>query len=259
MYLCNIDTNKALETGSNWIIRVLEMEGLTGAILLPTILVLLFLTVYISIKYTSKFINRKELQVKKQEVDNRKDELKQAKENQKNKDKYLEEIIVSYNENNKIFNMFCDKLQFSLNIDRIIGLSDSFIGIDRPFIQDLKAKLLFHVEHIEHAHGQSNFMYLYHEIDVIFKQKVIDKLKPYLFKNRVTFFKIEKECRLVLKNFLDMVYKKVKNGELEEVRLLLNDMNDGLVSLGSNLQKIIIDNYKADIANSSDIDYARIK
>jgi Ca2+/Na+ antiporter len=237
MLICNIDTNKTIETGSNFILEVLDRIGWWQAIIFLFFIMLFVLCVYFVIAYTKKLLHRKEFEQEKLIEENKKNELIQSKE-------AFQETNNRYKENHDILKSIVEKLQFSLNINQISLLTDCFVGIDRSFIQDIKSKLLFHIEQEE-----NDFMYLYHEVDIIFKQKVIDKLKPSMFTDRVTFYKIEKDCRAIIKQFLDDV-KENKNKEY---------INNELVNFGYKLQEKIMDNYKKQIAGSSDIDYIKLK
>jgi hypothetical protein len=249
--ICNIDTNRALETGSNYTLELLDRLGLWGALIFIVVLVVSGISIYITIVFTKKLLHRKEFNLKKLETENKKEELRQSKE-------ALGNIIMLYEKNNEQFRLLSDKIQFSLNIDRITILTDCFIGVDRSFIQDLKAKLLFHVENAGNVNNNADFMYLYHEVEIVFKQKVIDKLKPSLFKDRTTFYKIEKDCRMSLKQSLDRVRKKIENTNMKDVFNISVFINDELRDLGNNLQEIIINSYKKQITNSTDVDYLRL-
>lgn len=235
--ICNIDTNKTIEVGSKYILDVLDRLGLWGTIIFFALLAMVAMFVYVTLLYTKKFIHKKEYELEKLKQENKKVELQHSK-------KALLETNERYKENNQILRSIVEKLQFSLSLDQITTQTGCYIGIDRSFMQDIKAKLLFHVESRE-----SEYMYLYHEVDIIFKQKVINKLKPSMFSDRVTFYKIEKECRSIIKQFLDDV-KEHKDKDY---------INDNLIDFGNKLQEIILNNYKKQITGSSNVDYLKTK
>lgn len=249
--ICNIDTNKAIETGSEYTLKLIDRVGLWGSLLFIIIMVVTGLSVYIIIVYTKKILHRKEYNLEKLREQNKQEELKQNKEAVYN-------LIRLYDDNNRQLKILGEKIHFSLNIDRITTLTDCFVGIDRSFIQDLKSKLSYHIENIGKKQNKTNFLYLYHEADIIFKQKVIDKLKPVLFKDRTTFYNIEKDCRGAIKQSLDKIREKIENTNIKDVEKVSVFTREELINLGYKLEEIIINSYKKQILGSTDIDYLRM-
>jgi cell division protein FtsL len=244
--IAGVDTTKTIETSGNFVLEVLDKLGMWKAIIFLFFVTLFVISAYIVIVYIKKFAHRKEYNQEKERIRNDKDKITQ-----------LEKALIEASRVNKrkdeIIKTMLANMQYSISIEQISLLLDTFIGIERNYIQEIKSKLFYYLEKKQKT--KDDYMYMYYEADSIFKQRVLGKLKARLFKDYAMFHKIEKDCGMIIKDELDEIKKQIDTSNTN----VKNNVDARLLKLAPGLKNIILNNYKNHIIENNDIDYMRLE
>ena len=142
-----------------------------------------------------------------------------------------------------------EKLNISISVSKFQMLKDSFLGLNRTFIDSFKFRLLTYFENIT----LDTYTNVKLELQNYYIEKVINRLLPFILKDQEFIHLVKKESIQIISKFIDKV-KKIS--ETEDVKTFL-DSEKGLSLLNHELSELLDQVYSELTAKETSYDYIR--
>lgn len=114
--------------------------------------------------------------------------------------KSIEELIIMTNESAKALYLTLEKMQVSVSIKKFELLKESFLGINRTFVDSFKFRLLTHYENPKF----DTIVNVKNEIRQYYVEKVINKLLPFILKDEAFSNNVKNEGLMIINTFIEV-------------------------------------------------------